>query len=95
MEKSKIENGGQPFKDGVKMAGSILIDIDENADNIIIPSYVTFIAPNATEKFKYNGIKMLTIHSLDTLKILNQNISKKMNLVDTIVLSDKVDNWFF
>lgn len=80
----------QPFKDGVKMAGSILIDIDENADNIIIPSYVTFIAPNATEKFKYNGIKMLTIHSLDTLKILNQNISKKMNLVDTIVLSDKV-----
>ncbi len=73
----------QPFINGVKVAGTILIDIDENADNVIIPSYITFVAPSLRETIK--KIKTITIGNIDSWNHIYKIIE-----AETIILSDSV-----
>lgn len=73
----------QPFINGVKVAGTILIDIDENADNVIIPSYITFVAPSLRETIK--KIKTITIGNIDSWNHIYKIIES-----ETIILSDSV-----
>lgn len=64
---SAFENA--PFVDGVKMAGNIVIGIDNSADTVVIPDSdnqnVTF-ASNVV----CNGIKKIIVHSPDTVSQL-------------------------
>lgn len=64
---SAFENA--PFVDGVKMAGNIVIGIDNSADTVVIPDSdnqnVTF-ASNVVR----NGIKKIIVHSPDTVSQL-------------------------
>lgn len=62
---SAFEN--QPFVNGVKMAGHIVIDVDETADRVVIPDTreqpVIFL-----NTVKLYNVKKLVIHSPETMK---------------------------
>ncbi len=64
----------QPFVNGVKMVGTILIDIDEEAAEIVIPEYTTLVAIKTEQKFKHQA-KKLTINSTQALTQLKDKFS--------------------
>ena len=64
----------QPFVNGVKMVGTILIDIDEETDEIVIPEYTTLVAIKTEQKFKTQA-KKLTINSTQALTQLKNKFS--------------------
>lgn len=60
----------QPFIDGVKMAGNIVIDIDKTTEEIIIPDddyeKAVFIA-----NIDFSGVKKLVVHRYETARQVN------------------------
>lgn len=60
----------QPFKNGVKMAGSILVDVDYDADEVILPDEENAIVKVA-DNVDLTKIKKLVIHNAESLKRQN------------------------
>lgn len=60
----------QPFKNGVKMAGSILVDVDYDADEVILHDEENAIVKVA-DNVDLTKIKKLVIHNADSLKRQN------------------------
>ena len=59
------------YIDGCKMAGSILLDIDENNENIIIPDDVVDLHI-VTHRISEKTLKKITIHNIKTLQFLGR-----------------------
>ena len=73
----------QPFVNGVKMAGNIVIDIDKTSEEIIIPDddyeKAVFIANT-----DLTGIKKLVVHRYETARQVNYDINfPEMLVLDT------------
>ena len=65
----------QPFKNGVKMAGSILVDVDYDADEVILPDEENAIVKMANN-VDLTKIKKFVIHNAESLK--KQNFPKNL-----------------
>lgn len=84
----------QPFVNGLKLVDTIVIDIDYNQDEIILPDSdgrsLKFI-----ESIKLTKVKKMVIHRLDSLKWVNYHTGFPQNLVldvDCFVdLADLID----
>ena len=70
----------QPFVNGLKLVDTIVIDIDYNQDEIILPDSdgrsLKFI-----ESIKLTKVKKMVIHRLDSLKWVNYHTGFPQNLV--------------
>lgn len=70
----------QPFVNGLKLVDTIVIDIDYNQDEIILPDNdgrsLMFI-----ESIKLTKVKKMVIHRLDSLKWVNYHTGFPQNLV--------------
>lgn len=70
----------QPFVNGLKLVDTIVIDIDYNQDEIILPDSdgrsLMFI-----ESIKLTKVKKMVIHRLDSLKWVNYHTGFPQNLV--------------
>lgn len=70
----------QPFVNGLKLVDTIVIDIDYNQDEIILPDSdgrsLKFI-----ESIKLTKVKKMVIHRLDSLKWINYHTGFPQNLV--------------
>lgn len=70
----------QPFVNGLKLVDTIVIDIDYNQDEIILPDSdgrsLIFI-----ENIKLTKVKKMVIHRLDSLKWVNYHTGFPQNLV--------------
>ena len=70
----------QPFVNGLKLVDTIVIDVDYNQDEIVLPD-------NAgrnmlfTENIKLTRVKKMVIHRLDSLKWVNYHTGFPQNLV--------------
>ena len=59
------------YIDGCKMAGSLLLDVDENNENIIIPDDVVDLHI-VTHRISEKTLKKITIHNIKTLQFLGR-----------------------
>lgn len=59
------------YVDGCKMAGSILLDVDEDNENIVIPDDVVDLHM-ITGRMLNKAIKKITIHNIKTLHLLKR-----------------------
>ena len=59
------------YINGCKMAGSILLDVDENNENIIIPDDVVDLHI-VTNRISEKTLKKITIHNIKTLHLLKR-----------------------
>lgn len=59
------------YIDGCKMAGSLLLDVDENNENIIIPDDVVDLHM-VDNRILNKAIKKITIHNIKTLQFLER-----------------------
>lgn len=85
----------QPFVNGVKMAGLIVIDIDETADRIIIPDtrWQPVIFLNTVKLY---NVKELVIHNPETMKKIRYDNGLPNSLVletNQLVESDEDIEW--
>ena len=85
----------QPFVHGVKMAGLIVIDVDETADRIIIPDtrWQPVIFLNTVKLY---NIKELVIHNPETMKKIGYDNGLPSSLVletSQLVESDEDIEW--
>ena len=85
----------QPFVNGVKMAGLIVIDIDETADRIIIPDtrWQPVIFLNTVKLY---NVKELVIHNPETMKKIGYDNGLPNSLVletNQLVESDEDIEW--
>lgn len=70
----------QPFVNGLKLVDTIVIDVDYNQDEIILPDSA---GRNMlfTENIKLTRVKKMVIHRLDSLKWVNYHTGFPQNLV--------------
>lgn len=87
MSNTSFENSifmNQPFKNGAKMAGTILLDIDKDEKNIILSDRVTKIYSKARKKL-YN-LDTIYVNHIETAQAIAK-ISKKTNsIAKTLVI---------
>ena len=70
----------QPFVNGLKLVDTIVIDVDYNQDEIVLPDSA---GRNMlfTENIKLTRVKKMVIHRLDSLKWVNYHTGFPQNLV--------------
>lgn len=85
----------QPFVNGVKMAGMIVIDVDETADRVVIPDtrWQPVIFLNTVKLF---NVKELVIHNPETMKKIGYENGLPSSLIletTKLVESDEDIEW--
>ena len=85
----------QPFVNGVKMAGLIVIDVDETADRVVIPDtrWQPVIFLNTVKLF---NVKELVIHNPETMKKIGYDNGLPSSLIletTKLVESDEDIEW--
>ena len=85
----------QPFVNGVKMAGLIVIDVDETADRVVIPDtrWQPVIFLNTVKLF---NVKELVIHNPETMKKIGYDNGLPSSLIletTQLVESDEDIEW--
>ena len=70
----------QPFVNGLKLVDTIVIDVDYNQDEIVLPDSAGR-SMLFTENIKLTRVKKMVIHRLDSLKWVNYHTGFPQNLV--------------